>query len=122
MAQRFPTRSLPRGCCHACEVGVDPALCLRLIRQESRFRPMRAPALVLSGSMQVMLATARWTARRSGHALHRCADRRQVDQPGSFGTGYLKLVLDDSGGSQALAAAGTNAGPNWLRRWREGWS
>ena len=32
----------------------------------------------------------------------------------------LKLVLDDMGGSQALAAAGYNAGPNRPRRWRDG--
>ena len=37
-----------------------------------------------------------------------------------LGTGCLKLVLDDFGGSQALAAAGYNAGPNRPRRWREG--
>jgi soluble lytic murein transglycosylase len=37
-----------------------------------------------------------------------------------LGTAYLKLVLDDFGGSQALAAAGYNAGPNRPRRWREG--
>ena len=29
-------------------------------------------------------------------------------------------MLDDFGGSQALAAAGYNAGPNRPRRWREG--
>jgi Transglycosylase SLT domain len=37
-----------------------------------------------------------------------------------LGTTYLKLVLDDFGGSQALAAAAYNAGPNRPRRWREG--
>ncbi|MCK7495606.1 MAG: transglycosylase SLT domain-containing protein [Comamonadaceae bacterium] len=37
-----------------------------------------------------------------------------------LGTSYLKLVLDDFGGSQALAAAAYNAGPNRPRRWREG--
>jgi soluble lytic murein transglycosylase len=37
-----------------------------------------------------------------------------------LGTGYLKLVLDAFEGSQAMAAAAYNAGPNRPRRWREG--
>ena len=38
----------------------------------------------------------------------------------AIGTGYLKLVLDDFGGSLPLAAAAYNAGPGRSRRWREG--
>ena len=37
-----------------------------------------------------------------------------------LGTTYLRAVLDDFGGSQALAAAAYNAGPSRPRRWREG--
>src|SRR5205814_9823260 len=37
-----------------------------------------------------------------------------------LGMAYLKLVLDDFDGSQALAAAAYNAGPGRPRRWREG--
>ena len=37
-----------------------------------------------------------------------------------LGTAYLKLVLDDFDGSQALAAAAYNAGPGRPRRWRDG--
>jgi len=38
----------------------------------------------------------------------------------AIGTGYLKLVLDDFGGSMPMAAAAYNAGPGRPRRWREG--
>ncbi len=37
-----------------------------------------------------------------------------------LGNTYLKLVLDDLDGSQAMAAAAYNAGPNRPRRWRDG--
>jgi soluble lytic murein transglycosylase len=37
-----------------------------------------------------------------------------------LGTSYLKLVLDDFGGSAAMATAAYNAGPGRPRRWREG--
>jgi soluble lytic murein transglycosylase len=66
-----------------------------------------------------MPATARWTAKKIGLPYHHglIADR---DTNLKLGTGYLKLVLDDFGGSQALAAAAYNAGPGRPRRWREG--
>jgi soluble lytic murein transglycosylase len=69
--------------------------------------------------MQIMPATARWTARRVGisYSPGQIADR---DMNLRLGTAYLKLVLDDFGGSQALAAAAYNAGPGRPRRWREG--
>jgi soluble lytic murein transglycosylase len=37
-----------------------------------------------------------------------------------LGAAYLKRVLDDFGGSLALATAAYNAGPGRPRRWREG--
>jgi soluble lytic murein transglycosylase len=37
-----------------------------------------------------------------------------------IGASYLRFVLDDFGGSQAMAAAAYNAGPSRPRRWREG--
>ena len=69
--------------------------------------------------MQIMPATARWTASKIGvvYTPGLIADR---DINLRLGTAYLKLVLDDFGGSQALAAAAYNAGPGRPRKWREG--
>jgi soluble lytic murein transglycosylase len=72
-----------------------------------------------SGLMQLMPATARWTARKVGLDL----GATSVTDPQTnlrLGTYYLKLVLDDFEGSHAMAAAAYNAGPSRPRRWREG--
>jgi soluble lytic murein transglycosylase len=69
--------------------------------------------------MQLMPNTARWVARKLGLDYK----PEQIVDPTvnvKLGTGYLKLVLDDFGGSQAMAAAAYNAGPSRPRRWREG--
>jgi soluble lytic murein transglycosylase len=69
--------------------------------------------------MQLMPATARWTAKKVGLDWRpELITDRDVNL--KLGTAYLKLVLDDFGGSAAVAAAAYNAGPNRPRRWREG--
>ena len=69
--------------------------------------------------MQLMPATAKWTAKKIGlpYTPALIADR---DTNLRLGNAYLKLVLDDAGGSQAMAAAAYNAGPGRPRKWREG--
>ena len=69
--------------------------------------------------MQLMPATAKWTAKKIGlpYTPALIADR---DTNLRLGNAYLKLVLDDVGGSQAMAAAAYNAGPGRPRKWREG--
>jgi soluble lytic murein transglycosylase len=119
MAQRFPTPYRAEVTGAAREVGLDPAYVYGLIRQESRFIANARSAVGASGLMQVMPATAKWVARKLGipYGNEQIADRSTNLK---LGTGYLKLVLDDFGGSQALAAAAYNAGPGRPRRWREG--
>ena len=119
VAQRFPTPFREDVLAVAREVGIEPAFVYGLIRQESRFIVDARSGVGASGLMQVMPATARWTARRLGIPY---GDGQITDRLTNLklGTGYLKLVLDDMGGSQALAAAGYNAGPNRPRRWRDG--
>jgi soluble lytic murein transglycosylase len=73
-----------------------------------------------SGLMQVMPATAKWTAKKIG-LTHFTPDQitdREVNV--AIGTGYLKLVLDDFEGSMPMATAAYNAGPGRPRAWRNG--
>ena len=119
LAQRFPTPYRAELLAKAREVGVDPAYVYGLIRQESRFVTDARSSVGASGLMQVMPATAKWTAKKVGIPFR----PEQMADSGfnmSIGTRYLKLVLDDFGGSMAMAAAAYNAGPSRPRRWREG--
>ena len=119
MAQRFPMPFREDVVAQAREIGLDPAYVYGLIRQESRFIMDARSHVGASGLMQIMPATARWTAKKIGMDYKRSmiTDR---DVNLKLGTAYLKLVLDDFQGSQAMAAAAYNAGPGRPRRWREG--
>ena len=70
--------------------------------------------------MQVMPATARWTARKIGLVSFTPDQITDRDTNIAIGTGYLKLVLGDFNGSMPLAAAAYNAGPGRPRSWRNG--
>jgi soluble lytic murein transglycosylase len=119
MNQRYPMPFRDAVTGQAVAIGLDPAYVYGLIRQESRFNMDARSSVGASGLMQLMPATARWTARKIGlpYTQDLIADR---DTNLKLGTAYLKFVLDDFGGSQALAAAAYNAGPARLRKWREG--
>ncbi|MDC8784616.1 lytic transglycosylase domain-containing protein [Roseateles koreensis] len=117
--QRFPVPFRQELQAKARAVGLDPAYVYGLIRQESRFVTDARSHVGAAGLMQVMPATARWTAKKVGIDFRPelLADR---DFNVRIGVSYLKLVLDDFGGSMAMAAAAYNAGPGRPRRWREG--
>ncbi|MBP6778715.1 MAG: lytic transglycosylase domain-containing protein [Piscinibacter sp.] len=119
VAQRFPMPFLKDVAARSRDIDLDPAYVYGLIRQESRFVMDARSGVGASGLMQVMPATAKWTAKKIGmdYAPSMLTDR---DANIRIGTGYLKLVLEDFGGSQPLAAAAYNAGPSRSRRWRDG--
>ena len=117
-SQRYPMPYKDAVMARAKQINLDPAYVYGLIRQESRFIMDARSGVGASGLMQVMPATARWTAKKIGlndFQAHHINDR---DTNIAIGTGYLKLVLDDFAGSMALAAAAYNAGPSRPRSWR----
>ncbi len=119
MEQRFPTPFRKEVLARSRDIGLDPAYVYGLIRQESRFIMDARSGVGASGLMQIMPATAKWTAKKIGldYSPDLLTDRETNIK---LGTGYLKLVLDDFAGSQAMAAAAYNAGPSRPRRWRDG--
>ncbi len=116
--QRFPMPFKAAVLARAGQIGLEPSYVYGLIRQESRFIMDAKSGVGASGLMQVMPATAKWTAKKIGltnFQPHQINDR---DTNIAIGTGYLKLVLDSFDGSMPLAAAAYNAGPGRPRNWR----
>ncbi|MFM6932826.1 MAG: transglycosylase SLT domain-containing protein [Novosphingobium sp.] len=118
--QRFPMPLKDTVLRKAKEVQLDPAYVYGLIRQESRFIMDAKSVVGASGLMQVMPATAKWTAKKIGLTNFQVNQLNEHETNVAIGTGYLKLVLDDFDGSMPLAAAAYNAGPSRSRAWRKG--
>jgi soluble lytic murein transglycosylase len=116
--QRFPMPHKEAVLQRASRIGLDPAYVYGLIRQESRFIMDARSGVGASGLMQVMPATARWTAKKIGMTDFKPFQLNHRDTNIAIGTGYLKLVLDDFAGSMPMAAAAYNAGPGRPRNWR----
>ncbi len=90
--------------------GVDPALVLGVMRQESSFDPGIVSPAGAVGLMQMMPATARQEGGDPG-ALTDPAVNMQL------GVGYLHKLLDQFGGVSPYAVAAYNAGPHRVRAW-----
>ena len=118
MEQRFPMPFKAAVLARAQSIGLEPAYVYGLIRQESRFVMDARSGVGASGLMQVMPATAKWTAKKIGLSDFTPAKLTDRDTNIAIGTGYLKLVLDTFQGSMPLAAAAYNAGPSRARTWR----
>jgi soluble lytic murein transglycosylase len=97
--------------------GVEPALTLGVIRQESSFDTTTISPAGARGLMQLMPATAATVARELG--LTPSVPALTLD-PGfnmRLGTAYLQDLLDQFGASVPLAVAGYNAGPGHVLEW-----
>ncbi len=119
LAQRFPVPLREQVLAQSRATGLDAALVLGLIRQESRFIGDTRSGVGASGLMQLMPGTARWMARKLGLEYRPSL----IAEPAfnlQVGMAYLRRLLDDFEGSLPMATAAYNAGPGRPRRWREG--
>lgn len=115
--ERYPVPHRAPLTAQAQQFGLDPAWVYGLIRQESRFMTDARSRVGALGLMQLMPATAKWSAKQVG--IKDYSVDRVVDVPVnlSLGSYYLRHVLDDLG-HPVLATAAYNAGPGRARRWR----
>ena len=116
--QRFPMPFKTEVQARTQRMGMEAAYVYGLIRQESRFITDARSGVGAAGLMQVMPATAKWTAKKIGLTDFQPHQITEHDTNIIIGTGYLKLVLDSFNGSMPMAAAAYNAGPNRPRIWR----
>ena len=95
----------------------DLAAVYSVARQESEFAPSAASGAGAKGLMQILPSTARDTARRAGVAFD---PARLIGDPAyniQLGAAYFGQLLNDEGGSYALALAAYNAGAGRVQQW-----
>jgi len=97
--------------------GIDPALVLGLIRQESSFDAAALSPAGARGLMQLMPATAQQVAHQINEPTSPIALTTDPGHNMRLGTAYLREMLERFGGAVPLAVAAYNAGPNRVSRW-----
>lgn len=113
---RFPLAYLEQINEVASAVDLEPTLIFAVARQESAFAETARSHSDARGLMQLMPATARETAQKSG-IKHSTADLFKPEHNILLGSHYLSELLQKYNGNRILAAAAYNAGPHRVNRW-----
>ena len=100
----------------AADKNLDPALIAAVIYEESRFRDQTSDAGA-RGLMQITPRTADAIAKHSGGTRFRQSDLGDPQINISYGSYYLRLLIDRYGGNETLAIAAYNAGMGNVDRW-----
>ena len=96
---------------------LDETFIYAIARQESAFAVDVVSSAGARGLMQLMPATAKDQAKRSG-IRHTTSDLFQAEHNIKLGSAYLNGLIDDFKGNRILAAASYNAGKSRIKRWR----
>lgn len=100
----------------ASETHVEKTLIYAIARQESAFLESAKSSAGAMGLMQLMPATARATAQKTGIS-HRKEDLYRAEHNIALGGHYLNELLTQFDGNRILTAAAYNAGPHRVNRW-----
>jgi soluble lytic murein transglycosylase len=95
---------------------LDPALIAAMIYRESKFRDQTSKAGA-QGLMQILPDTARFVAHKTGGTSFDEADLGDPQINISYGSWYLRYLLDAYDGNRVAAIAAYNAGRRHVDRW-----
>jgi soluble lytic murein transglycosylase-like protein len=109
----FPPRHLELVQKYSAQHGLEPALVLSVMKQESSFRSGAVSGQGAVGLMQVLPPTAEELEKGVSKQLS------EVEPNIRVGTKYLRKLLDDFCGNRALVLAGYNAGPRKVSTWKK---
>jgi soluble lytic murein transglycosylase len=88
-----------------------------IIKQESAFLPSAVSQVGAIGYMQLMPDTARLVAKEIGVNYDRKKLASDINYNIRLGSHYIKKLLNKFDGSEIMAIASYNAGPNATQRW-----
>lgn len=116
--QRFPSPYLDIMTKSTTALGLDMAWVYGVIRQESRFILNARSSVGAAGLMQVMPGTVKYVIKKMNYTELDLTKVNEFETNIVLGTSYLNIILGNLNGSQLLASAGYNAGPNRALAWR----
>ena len=101
------------------EIENDPnsPLIHAIVKQESGFAPTALSSVGAVGFMQLMPKTAELVCAKLGIGYDRHKLATNMTYNITLGSSYIKLLIDQFDGSELLAIAAYNAGPNNSKRW-----
>ncbi|WP_136486302.1 murein transglycosylase [Vibrio sp. H11] len=99
--------------------GLDPIMLMSLARQESAMDSEARSPVGARGIMQIMPATASYTAKKYQISYNGADDLFEVGKNIEIGSHYLNGLLERYDNNRIFAFAAYNAGPHRVDRWRE---
>ncbi len=99
--------------------GIDPIMLMSLARQESAMDSEARSPVGARGIMQIMPATAKYTAKKYQLTYTGADDLYEVGKNIEIGSHYLNGLLEKYDNNRIFAFAAYNAGPHRVDRWRE---
>lgn len=114
---RFPVAHLDRFQHVANKQQLDPITLLSLARQESALDSIARSGAGARGLMQLMPATAQYTAKKYQIPLKNSEELYLAEKNIEIGTAYFSELMQKYNQNRILALAAYNAGPNRVDRW-----